>query len=172
LENLENLVDFYSLLGLKRDASEVEIKQAYRKMAFRYHPDRNPEDKQATEKFNQVLQAYGILSDSTKRNLYDRATRPPGEEEAQKEKPQAEQFGDRVDRGFNHSYDFKAQTESKSKAEPQPRCPQCSARGTDYIVSRKGGAGSSRGKQFVIAPFSVVFCGECGHVYGIMGQSS
>ena len=59
-QNLENIVDFYSLLGLKRSASEVEIKQAYRKMAFRYHPDRNPGDKQAAEKFTEVLQAYGI----------------------------------------------------------------------------------------------------------------
>jgi DnaJ-class molecular chaperone len=138
-------------------------------MAFRYHPDRNPEDKQAAEKFTQVLQAYGILSDSSKRSIYDRATRPPGEEEPQEEKPQAEQFGEHIHQGFNHSYDFKGKTESASKTEPQPKC---SALGTDYIVSRKGGVGSSRGKQFVLAPFSVVFCSECGHVYGVMGQSA
>jgi curved DNA-binding protein CbpA len=168
---LENLVDFYSLLGLRRNASEPEIKQAYRKMAFRYHPDRNPDDKHAAEKFTQVLQAYGILSDSSKRSIYDRATRPPGEEEPQEEKPQAEQFGEHIHQGFNHSYDFKGKAESASKAEPQPKCPQCSALGTDYIVLRKGGAGSSRGKQFVLAPFSVVFCSECGHVYGVMGHS-
>jgi DnaJ-class molecular chaperone len=108
---LENLIDFYSLLGLKRNASEAEIKQAYRKMAFRYHPDRNPEDKQAAEKFTQVLQAYGILSDSSKRSIYDRATRPPGEEEPQEEKPQAEQFGEHIHQGFNHSYDFKGKTQ-------------------------------------------------------------
>jgi DnaJ-class molecular chaperone len=169
---LENPVDFYSLLGLKRSASEVEIKQAYRKMAFRYHPDRNPGDKQAAEKFTEVLQAYGILSDGSKRDIYDRATRPPGEEEAQEEKPQSEQFGDHVDQGFNHSHDFKSQGESRSKTEPQPKCPQCFALGTDYIVSRKGGSGASRGKQFVRAPFTVVFCSQCGHVYGITGQSS
>jgi len=169
---LENLVDFYSLLGLKRNASEAEIKQAYRKMAFRYHPDRNPEDKQAAEKFTQVLQAYGILSDIGKRDTYDRATRPSGEEEPQEEKPQAEQFGDHIHQGFNHSYDFKGKAESQSKTEPHPKCPQCSVGGTEHIVSRKGGAGSSRGKQFVLAPFSVVFCSECGHVYGILGQSS
>jgi curved DNA-binding protein CbpA len=169
---LENVVDFYSLLELERSASEAEIKQAYRKMAFRYHPDRNPKDKQAAEKFTQVLQAYGILSDSSKRSIYDRATRPPAEEESHEEKPQTEQFGDRIHQGFNHSYDFKGKAESQSKTEPQPKCPQCSALGADYIVSRKGGAGSSRGKQFVLAPFSVVFCSECGHVYGIIGQSS
>ena len=168
---MEDLVDFYSLLGLKRNASEAEIKQAYRKMAFRYHPDRNPEAKQAAEKFTQVLQAYGILSDSNKRSIYDRATRPLSEEEPLEEKPQAEQFGDHVHQGFNHSYNFKGKPESGSKTEPQPKCPQCSALGTDYIVSRKGGAGSSRGKQFVLAPFSVVFCSKCGHVYGVMGQS-
>jgi curved DNA-binding protein CbpA len=165
------MVDFYSLLGLKRNASEAEIKQAYRKMAFRYHPDRNPQDNKAAEKFTQVLQAYGILSDRDKRSIYDRATRPPGEEEVQEEKPQGEQFGEHVNQGFNHSYDFASHAQSRSKSEPQPKCPQCSARGTDYIVSRKGGSGSSRGKQFVLAPFSVVFCSECGHVYGVMGQS-
>jgi curved DNA-binding protein CbpA len=169
---LENPIDFYALLGLKRNASEAEIKQAYRKMAFRYHPDRNPGDKQAAQRFTEVLQAYGILSDGSKRDIYDRATRPPGEEQAQEEKLRNEQFGDHVDQGFNHSYDFQSARESRSKTEPQPKCPQCSALGTDSIVSRKGGSGTSRGKQFVRAPFTVVFCSECGHVYGVMGQSS
>ena len=167
-----NVVDFYSLLGLKRNASEAEIKQAYRKMAFRYHPDRNPGDKQAAEKFTQVLQAYGILSDGSKRDVYDRATRPPGEEEPREERSHSEQFGDHIEQGFNHSFDFKTQGESRSKVEPQPKCPQCTAVGTDYILSRRGGAGASRGKQFVRSPFTVVFCSECGHVYGVTGESS
>ena len=162
---MDTTVDYYSLLGIKRNAGETEIKQAYRKMVFRYHPDRNPENRDAVEKFNQVLQAYEILSDVSKRGLYDRATRQADEEEPE-ENQQARQFGDGVGQGFSHSFDFKA------NVEPQPKCPQCSAVGTDYIVSRKGGIGSSRGKQFVLAPFSVVFCSECGHVYGILGQQS
>jgi curved DNA-binding protein CbpA len=165
-------VDYYSLLGVKRGASDVEIKQAYRKMVFRYHPDRNPGNRQAAEQFNQVLQAYGILSDAGKRGLYDRATRPANDENGKEEQAQAEQFGSRVGEGFNHSYSFKAKADKSEKSEPRPKCPQCSAVGTDFILSRKGGSGTSRGKQFVQAPFSVIFCSECGHVYGVMGQSS
>ena len=64
--------DLYEILGVKRDASEEEIKKAYRKLARQYHPDRNPGDKQAETKFKEVQSAYDILSDSGKRTQYDR----------------------------------------------------------------------------------------------------
>jgi DnaJ-class molecular chaperone len=63
--------DFYETLGVKRDASEDEIKKAYRKLARQYHPDRNPGDKQAERKFKEIQQAYDILGDKKKRGQYD-----------------------------------------------------------------------------------------------------
>lgn len=63
--------DFYELLGLNRDASEDDIKKAYRKLAMKYHPDRNPDSKEAEEKFKEIKEAYEILSDSQKRAAYD-----------------------------------------------------------------------------------------------------
>jgi molecular chaperone DnaJ len=63
--------DLYAVLGVKRDASAGEIKKAYRKLARRYHPDVNPGNKQAEERFKEIAQAHDVLSDSEKRKLYD-----------------------------------------------------------------------------------------------------
>jgi DnaJ-class molecular chaperone len=64
--------DYYEVLGVKRDAADAEIKSAYRKLARKYHPDRNPGDKQAEENFKEVQSAYDVLSDKDKRTQYDR----------------------------------------------------------------------------------------------------
>ena len=64
--------DFYNILGVKRDASDDDIRRAYRKLARQFHPDRNPGDKQAEAKFKEVQEAYDILSDKSKRTQYDR----------------------------------------------------------------------------------------------------
>ncbi|HEY1860623.1 MAG TPA: J domain-containing protein [Gemmataceae bacterium] len=64
--------DFYETLGVKRTASEDEVKKAYRKLARQYHPDRNPGDKQAEARFKEIQEAYDILSDKDKRAQYDR----------------------------------------------------------------------------------------------------
>ncbi len=63
--------DYYSILGVKSNASEEEIKKAFRNMALQYHPDRNPGDKQAEERFKQIAAAYGVLSDPIKRREFD-----------------------------------------------------------------------------------------------------
>ncbi len=63
--------DYYELLGIKKDAGESEIKSAYRKLAMKYHPDKNPGDKVAEEKFKEINEAYEILSDAEKRRMYD-----------------------------------------------------------------------------------------------------
>ena len=64
--------DYYEVLGISRDASDAEVKKAYRKLARQYHPDTNPDDKGAEEKFKEVQTAYDILSDPEKRKQYDR----------------------------------------------------------------------------------------------------
>jgi molecular chaperone DnaJ len=64
--------DYYEILGIGRSATEVEMKSAYRKLALKYHPDRNPGDKAAEEKFKECAEAYAILADTDKRSAYDR----------------------------------------------------------------------------------------------------
>jgi DnaJ-class molecular chaperone len=161
--------DYYSLLGIKRGASPEEVKRAYRRMVFRYHPDRNPGDEAAAGKFKQVLDAYSVLSDNVKRRTYDAVNHAADTEEEVDE--QAEQEPNQhsssdANNGFNFSQSFTGQ-EFRGKVEPDPKCPSCSVIGLDHIISRKGGSGGSRGKQFVLAPFNVIFCDSCGHVYGV-----
>ena len=63
--------DCYEVLGVEKSASEAEIKSAYRKLAKKYHPDMNPDNKEAEEKFKEVNDAYAILSDPDKKQKYD-----------------------------------------------------------------------------------------------------
>jgi curved DNA-binding protein len=64
--------DYYKTLGVERNASDDDIRKAYRKLAMKYHPDRNPNDKEAEERFKEINEAYQVLSDATKRAHYDR----------------------------------------------------------------------------------------------------
>ena len=63
--------DYYDVLGVGRSATKDELKKAYRKLAMKYHPDRNPDDSKAAEKFKELSEAYEILSDDQKRQTYD-----------------------------------------------------------------------------------------------------
>lgn len=136
-------------------------------MVFRYHPDRNPGDNEAAGKFKQILDAYAVLSDGQQRSVYDAVTKPAEaepepEETVEEEKPQ---FGEDVGNGFRFSQEFNA------KSQPEPKCPSCSMVGSEHVLSRRGGAPAGRGKQFILAPFNIVFCDSCGHVYGVTPNS-
>jgi curved DNA-binding protein len=64
-------MEYYKILGVEKTASAAEIKKAYRKLALKYHPDKNPDDKEAEAKFKQISEAYAVLSDEKKRQEYD-----------------------------------------------------------------------------------------------------
>ena len=63
--------DYYETLGVKRDASEADLKQAYRRLAMKYHPDRNPNNESAEKNFKEAKEAYEVLADGEKRSAYD-----------------------------------------------------------------------------------------------------
>ena len=64
--------DYYEVLGVGRGSADEDVKKAYRRLAVQFHPDRNPGDKQAEEKFKEINEAYQVLSDPEKRSQYDR----------------------------------------------------------------------------------------------------
>ena len=70
--------DYYEILGVDTNAGEAELKKAYRQLAMQYHPDKNPGDKKAEERFKEVNEAYAVLSDPDKRAHYDRFGSAPG----------------------------------------------------------------------------------------------
>ena len=63
--------DYYQTLGLQKNSSDAEIKKAYRKLAMKYHPDRNPDDENAENKFKEAKEAYEVLSKEDTRKIYD-----------------------------------------------------------------------------------------------------
>src|SRR3989338_792440 len=72
--------DYYEVLGVNRDASDEEIKKAYRKLAMKHHPDRNPDNPKSEEHFKEAKEAYEVLSDSQKRAAYDQYGHAAGDD--------------------------------------------------------------------------------------------
>lgn len=152
---MEN-VDYYELLGVDRSAGAQEIKKAYRKLVFKYHPDRNLEQGYGLDKFREISEAYQVLADPEKRAQYDNANHAPGHD------------GDLGKDGPGFSSSFRGGT------TVGPACPKCSAEGVDSMTTKKGGVSDSgrQGKAFVHSPFLVVFCAKCGHVYGVINPEA
>ena len=136
---------YYELLGIDRNASEDDIKEAYSKLAFLYHPDRHPGNSEAEKQFRLISKAYQHLSNPVKQSqARDSKEEDPGN-------------------GRFHS-----RYESQENSNGEPRCPGCSVMGMEHISARNGGGTPSNGKTFINSPFIVVFCDSCGHVYAVI----
>ena len=96
-------MDHYELLGVQRNATELEIKKAYRKLAMQYHPDRNPGDKEAEIKFKQVQDAYETLTDLGRRATYN--AQKPEPKPKPTPKPKKSSFESNVYKSDMHIYD-------------------------------------------------------------------
>ena len=97
--------DYYEILGVGRDASKSEVKKAYRKLALRYHPDKNP-SKEAEERFKEISEAYAVLFDDEKRRLYDQYGHAGIDQQfSQEDIFRGADFGD-IFRGMGFDIDF------------------------------------------------------------------
>ena len=124
-------IDYYKVLGISKNAGEKEIKDAYRKLARKYHPDLNPNDKEANKKFQQINEANEVLSDAEKRKKYD-------------------QYG----KDWKHAEEFEKAKQSRSHHEPYTRQGSETFSGdfgggdfSDFFQSMFGGRGEYRGSK-------------------------
>jgi len=121
-------IDYYKTLGLSKTATEEEIKKAYRKLARKYHPDINPNDKEANKKFQEINEANEVLSDPEKRKKYDKYGKDWQHGEAYEQSRQAQQ----------RSYDFGGQQQYSGDFDED--------RFSDFFSSLFGGGGRSKAK--------------------------
>src|SRR5947209_20391055 len=122
--------DYYKVLGVGKNASDEEIKKAYRRLARKYHPDQNAGDKEAEERFKEISQAHDVLSDPEKRKAYDRGTGPFGFSAPGGFDPGAFAggFGDILSNLFGGAGGPAGGTRGRAGAGTRPRAAQ---RGTD-----------------------------------------
>lgn len=114
------MIDYYEVLGVQKNATTDEIKKAYRNLAFKYHPDRNPDDKAAEEKFKQISAAYDVLGDETKRRNYDLGGYTGNENNYQQAYNQYQYDSstqDYYDQFFNQSYRYSYSNYQKEEPE-------------------------------------------------------
>jgi molecular chaperone DnaJ len=103
---MQNNKDLYRLLGLPPEASEDDIQRAHRKLVREYHPDANPEDPRAEERFKEIQQAYEVLSDDKKRREYDKTLYTSSVEASGR--PDARAAGTKTGGGTDHGIDERA----------------------------------------------------------------
>lgn len=169
-------MDFYQILGVARTATESEIQKAYRKLAMQYHPDRNPGDKEAEEKFKQVQEAYDTLHDPVKRGRYNGGYHKSTTHNTTRTSGPFSNIWDsvftnanvQVDRGRNIQINLEIELKdvvsgvSKNITVPKrERCVKCSGQGySEYKSCGKcHGSGKTAIKQ---SPFNIwMKCGDC-----------
>jgi len=164
--------DFYRILGIAENASADEIKKAYRKLAKQYHPDANPNDAAAADRFKEISEAYSVLSDDAKRKQYDQlrkygATggfRPsPGGSAGSSTQPEGFNFEDLGGLGgfgdiFGSIFDFGRRQRSGASARAQ--APQ-RGENVEYAVDIPFETAARGGKVSIVVPISEP-CGTCG----------
>lgn len=176
--------DYYETLGVERNASAEDIKNSYKKLAFEYHPDRNPDDGVAEEKFKEINEAYQVLNDREKRARYDSFGHMSGEGMGSGFSGFGDLFGDlfedvftagrgrsRAQRGEHLQYELEVDfeeaafgTEKEVRISKRKICGECdgsgSASGGESVCDRCGGRGSVAFSQ---GPFSISqSCPSCG----------
>ena len=115
--------DLYQILEISKTATADEIKKAYRNLAFKYHPDRNPGDKAAEEKFKNINAAYSVLGDTTKRAQYDQYGSVDQQQAAgSQQNPYGQGYGwGSYQSGGDEFWDWFADTGQRSRQEEEPR---------------------------------------------------
>ena len=133
-----NFVDYYKILGLDKSASPMDVKNAYRKLARKYHPDLNPKNADAKSNFQQINEANEVLSDPEKRKKYDQYGKDwQHAEEFKKQKQQSQSYGSRRGGGFSDgqsSSDFSDFFESMFGGSRTTGGRQTKYRGQDYTT--------------------------------------
>lgn len=141
---MQNFRNYYAILGVPRDATSEDIKLSYRKMARRYHPDLNPGDLEAEDRFKDLGEAYEVLSDSNKRAQYDQYSRfwkQSGFQSGGRGKPARDGFDFGKYRDFNSFIDQLLNREEKASRAPRdPYRPGNSK--TEYTVPRRSQSSS------------------------------
>jgi molecular chaperone DnaJ len=166
--------DYYGDLGVSRQASDEEIKKAYRKLAIKYHPDKNPDDKEAEEQFKKVAEAYEVLSNETKKSNYDRYGYPEGPQYDSFDTHNSQQTTRVVYKGDNVGVVVKVTLEEvltgirnlKLKYLRNLKCNSCQGNGSKFgkslhVCSFCQGSGTVR-LQFHGFDLGARICGHCG----------
>jgi len=127
-----DFVDYYKVLGVDKSATETEIKSAYRKLARKYHPDLNPNDKEANKRFQQINEANEVLSDPEKRGKYDK-------------------YSDKYGKDWEHAEEFEKARQSQSRQQANAGSYSFSGEGdndfSDFFSSMFGRSEGSSGRQ-------------------------